>query len=68
MRASKSSALDETLSLSGDTESYERETPAARKPATGPGKSPPRGSQAWRAIEDMKDNRRLDRKLKEVYE
>lgn len=68
MRASKSSALDELLSQHGEPDAYEGDPAAARRPAARPGKAPPRGTQAWRAIEDMKENRRLDRKLKEVYE
>lgn len=68
MRDSKSSAMDEILSPSGEIENDDHETASVRRPAARAGKVLPRGSQAWRAIEDMKDKHRLDRKLKEVYE
>jgi len=68
MHTSKSSAIDDILSKTGDEDGFEYEAPAARKPAAKPTKPAARNTQAWRAIEDMKENHRLDHKLKEVYE
>ena len=68
---SKSNALDEILSSNDDNDHYEPEGRPGRKPGQAKPTAPKpqaRNTQAWRAIEDMKDNRRLDRKLKEVYE
>ena len=72
MPSPKSSALDEILSSHDDNDHYEH---AEGRPGRKPGQPKPpaakpqaRNTQAWRAIEDMKDNRRLDSKLKEVYE
>lgn len=71
MHTSKSSAIDDFLSKTSDEDGYEYEGPgqAGRKPASkAPARPAARNTQAWRAIEDMKDKRRLDGKLKEVYE
>ncbi len=72
MPTSKSTALDEILSSHDDNDHYEH---AEGRPGRKPGQPKPqtpkaqaRNTQAWRSIEDMKDSRRLDRKLKEVYE
>ena len=69
----KSSALDDILSKTNDDEHFEFEGAPGRKPgikaAPKPtGKAAGRNLQAWRTIEDMKDGKRLDRKLKEVYD
>ncbi len=71
MSTAKSSALDEILSKNEDTESYEPEGRPGRKPGqpkTAAVPRPLRNTQAWRAIEDLKEKRRLQRNLKEVYE
>ena len=68
MHTSKSSAIEDILSKAGDEDGYEYEAPAARKPAPKAAKPAGRNTQAWRAIEDMKENQRLGHKLKEVYE
>ena len=69
MQTSKSSAIDEILSKSSDDEGFEYvPSPPGRKPAAKPAKPQARNTQAWRAIEDMREKRRLDGKLKEVYE
>ncbi|MGE5625649.1 MAG: hypothetical protein ACM3ZT_08890 [Bacillota bacterium] len=70
MHGSKSAAIDEILSKSDDSDHYEPEGRPGRKPgaAKPPVKPQGRDRQAWRAIEDLKDNRRLDRKLKEIYD
>ena len=72
MPTPKSSALDDILSSHDDNnDHYEPEGRPGRKPGQPKppaGKSPARNTQAWRAIEDMKNNRSLDSKLKEVYE
>lgn len=70
MHTSKSSAIEDILSKNDD-DGFEYEGPghAGRKPAVKAASKPAaRNTQAWRAIEDMKDKRRLDGKLKEVYE
>jgi len=65
----KTSALDDFLSKSGDDDSFEQETPAQRKAANrAPARPSSRNTQAWRAIEDKLASRRLDRKLREVYD
>ena len=74
MHASKPTAIDDILSKTGDDEGFEYEAsapgrkPGSKQPPKVPGKTAARNLQAWRAIEDMKDKRRLDGKLKEVYE
>ena len=70
MRTSNSSAIDDILSKSDDNDDYEPEGRPGRKPGTAKPAARPaaRNTQAWRAIEDMKENRRLDRNLKEIYE
>lgn len=68
MHTSKSSAIEDILSKTGDEDGYEYEAPAARKPAPKAAKPTARNTQAWRAIEDMKETQRLGHKLKEVYE
>jgi hypothetical protein len=68
MHTSKSSAIDDILSKTGDEDGYEYEAPAARKPAPKAAKPAARNTQAWRAIEDMKESQRLKRGLKEVYD
>ena len=68
MHTSKSSAIDDILSKTGDEDGFEYEAPAARKPAPKAAKPAGRNTQAWRAIEDMRENQRLDYTLKEVYE
>ena len=68
MHTSKSSAIDDILSKTGDDDGFEYEAPAARKPAAKPAKPTARNTQAWRAIEDMKEDQRLGHTLKEVYE
>ena len=72
MPTPKSSALDDILSSHDDNnDHYEPEGRPGRKPGqpkAPASKSPARNTQAWRAIEDMKNNRSLDSKLKEVYE
>ena len=69
MLPSKSSALDQLLAQNDDHDGYESEGRPGRKPGTAakPAKAQSR-NQTWRTIEDMKDSRRLDRTLKEVYE
>ena len=64
----KSPELDEFLTRPAEDESARYDVPAARKPAAKPAKPGPRNAQAWRAIEDMKANRNLDKTLKEIYE
>jgi hypothetical protein len=68
----KSSALDDILSKHDDNDDLPPEGRPGRKPGSAASKAPPRpagrNTQAWRAIEDMKANRNLDRNLKEVYE
>lgn len=70
----KSSALDDILSKTGDDDHFEFEAgtpgrrPGSKNPPKPAGKAAARNLQAWRAIEDLKDGKRLDRKLKEVYE
>jgi len=70
MSASNSSALEDILSKNDDNDDYQPEGRPGRKPggAKPAPRAPARNTQAWRAIEDMKENRRLDRNLKEVYE
>jgi hypothetical protein len=73
MHSSKSSAIEDILSKSDD-DHFEFEAgapgrkPASKNPPKPTGKASARNTQAWRAIEDMKDSKRLDRKLKEVYD
>jgi hypothetical protein len=68
----KSSALDDILSRHEDSDDLPPEGRPGRKPGSASSKAPPRptarNTQAWRAIEDMKANQRLDRNLKEVYD
>lgn len=73
MHASNPAAIDDILSKTADDEGFDYEASApGRKPASKlPPKTTPkvgRNVQAWREIEDLKDKRRLDGKLKEVYE
>ncbi|HSN18647.1 MAG TPA: hypothetical protein VLV87_10635 [Gammaproteobacteria bacterium] len=71
MSAANSSAIDEILSKSEDNDDYTPEGRPGRKPGSAKPPQPrpsARNNQAWRAIEDMKESRRLDRNLKEVYE
>lgn len=73
MPGPKTPVLDDILSKDDVSDHYE---PAAGRPGRKPGaqaspaaaKAQGRNNQAWRAIEDMKANRRLDDHLKEVYE
>ncbi|HEY4126709.1 MAG TPA: hypothetical protein VGN70_01545 [Gammaproteobacteria bacterium] len=68
---SKSSAIDDILSKHEDPDHYEPEGRRGRKPGIAKPaqpKSTARNTQAWRAIEDMKENQRLNRNLKEVYD
>jgi len=72
MPGPKTPALDEILSKDDASDHYE---PAAGRPGRKPGaqtspatKPQGRNNQAWRTIEDLKANRRLDDHLKEVYE
>jgi hypothetical protein len=68
----KSNALDDILSKHDDNDDLPLEGRPGRKPGSASSKAPPRpagrNTQAWRAIEDMKANQRLDRNLKEIYE
>jgi len=65
----KTSALDDILSKTSDDDGFEHESPAARKAANKASAKPStRNTQAWRDIEEKLASRRLDRKLKEVYE
>ena len=68
----KSTALDDILSRHDDSDDLPPEGRPGRKPGSASSKAPSRpagrNTQAWRAIEDMKANRRLDRTLKEIYE
>ena len=71
MSAANSSAIDEILSKTDDNDDYTPEGRPGRKPGSAKPAQPktaPRNNQAWRAIEDMKASRRLDRNLKEIYE
>ncbi len=71
MPTSKPTALDDILSNHDDNDHYEPEGRPGRKPGQPKPQAPKaqaRNTQAWRAIEDMKDKQRLDGKLKEVYE
>lgn len=74
MHASKPPAIDDILSKTGDDEGFDYEPsapgrkPGSKLPSKASGKATARNLQAWRAIEDMRDKRRLDGKLKEVYE
>ena len=71
MPASKSSAIDDILAKSDDHDHYEPEGRPGRKPGSAAKPAPRpagRNTQAWRAIEDMKDSHRLDQGLKEIYE
>ena len=71
MSAANSSAIEDILSKSDDNDDYTPEGRPGRKPGSAKpaqAKTAARNTQAWRAIEDMKENRRLDRNLKEVYE
>ena len=70
MPVPKSDALDDILSKHEDNDDLPPEGRPGRKPGQPKPASRPqaRNTQAWRAIEDMKESRRLDRNLKEVYE
>ncbi|HEV7164845.1 MAG TPA: hypothetical protein VGO35_05575 [Gammaproteobacteria bacterium] len=71
MHTSKSSAIEDFLSKTSEDDGFEYESQghAGRKPTSkAPARPAARNTQAWRAIEDMKEKRRLDGKLKEVYE
>lgn len=72
MPVPKSSALDDILSRHDDSDDLPPEGRPGRKPGSASSKAPPRSTarntQAWRAIEDKKADRRLDRNLKEVYD
>ena len=71
MSAANSYAIDELLSKSDDHDDYTPEGRPGRKPGSAKSAQPKaalRNNQAWRAIEDMKENRRLDRNLREIYE
>jgi hypothetical protein len=71
MSVSKSSAIEDILSKHEDPDHYEPEGRRGRKPgaAKPPAAKPAlRNTQAWRAIEDMRESRRLNRHLKEVYD
>lgn len=71
MPTPKSSPLDDILSNHDDNnDHYEPEGRPGRRPGQPKAAAKPqaRNTQAWRAIEDMRDKRRLDGKLKEVYE
>lgn len=69
----KTPGLDDILSKDDISDHYE---PAEGRPGRKPGAQPKpavprpqgRNTQAWRAIEDLKANRRLDDHLKEVYD
>jgi len=68
----KSTALDDILSKHDDNDDLPPEGRPGRKPGSAASKAPPhpagRNTQAWRAIEDMKASKRLDRNMKEVYD
>jgi hypothetical protein len=69
----KSSVLEDILSKTGDDEHFEfggvpGRKPGVKAPPKPTGKGSARNLQAWRAIEDLKDNQRLDSKLKEIYD
>ena len=68
--SANSSAIEDILSKTDDNDDYTPEGRPGRKPGSAkPAPRPAaRNTQAWRAIEDMKENRRLDRNLKEIYE
>ncbi|MGH8414640.1 MAG: PA3496 family putative envelope integrity protein [Gammaproteobacteria bacterium] len=69
MSMSKSSGIEEFLRNSDDAgtdQVYERGAPG-RKRDHKPVK-PQNASQAWRTLEDHLNERRLKRKLKEIYE
>ena len=72
MRTSKSSAIEDILSKDDGSDAYEHiEGRPGRKPGSGMKAAPKaagRNNQAWRAIEDMKNRRQLDKGLKEVYD
>ena len=71
MQASKSSAIDDILSKHEDNDDYHPEGRPGRKPGMPKpvaAKQALRNTQAWRAIEDMKESQRLNRNLKEVYD
>jgi hypothetical protein len=71
MSVSKSSAIDDILSKHEDPDHYEPEGRRGRKPGVAKPPTPKqalRNTQAWRAIEDMKESRRLKSNLKEVYD
>jgi hypothetical protein len=71
MQVSKSSAIDDILSKHDDNDDYHPEGRPGRKPGVAKPaqpKSTARNTQAWRAIEDMKESRRLNQNLKEVYD
>jgi len=68
--SANSSAIEAILSKNDDNDDYAPEGRPGRKPGSAKPASRPaaRNTQAWRAIEDMKENQRLDRNLKEIYE
>jgi len=68
--SANSSAIEDILSKSDDNDDYHPEGRPGRKPGGAKPAARPatRNTQAWRAIEDMKESRRLDRNLKEIYE
>ena len=71
MSAANSSPIDAILSKSDDNDDYHPEGRPGRKPGSAKPAQPKvaaRNTHAGRAIEDMKENRRLNRNLKEVYE
>ena len=72
MQVSKSSAIDDILSKHEDNDDYHPEGRPGRKPGSAKpaatGKPALRNTQAWRAIEDMRESRKLNRNLKEVYD
>ena len=71
MQVSKSSAIDDILSKHEDNDDYHPEGRPGRKPGSAKPAQPKtaaRNTQAWRAIEDMKESQRLNRNLKEVYD
>ncbi|MGA9851789.1 MAG: hypothetical protein WBR15_02530 [Gammaproteobacteria bacterium] len=68
MNISKSSGIDELIRDSDDGADHVYEPGApGRKRNPKPAK-PQNASQAWRTLEDRLNERRLKRKLKEIYE
>lgn len=73
MPVPKPPVLDDILSKHDNDDDLPPEGRPGRKPGSASNNRPQlrpaaRNTQAWRAIEDMRENRRLDRNLKEVYE